>query len=661
MKRTSLLAHVVTLLLLTAPLLGCPDDTDQGGGADAGTTATDDAGVSDDASSSGDATGQADAASPEVCGDLADQYTLLVTTGRSCQVDAQCQTVAGLCDQGLGDCHEPVNASVTQEAIDALGASYGESCPTGGSCACSPPPPSRCVEGTCELAPYCEGGRDIGDVWLAEDGCSLCTCRFEGVTCRDDGCQNPCVDAGLPECPQRACDATIAGEPCHPGAECGDPDGTLCGCGEDGAWTCQQVEFPVAGCEAACLPRAPATCEALASQYDALIADHQACDEDSDCAARQGSCRVGLGRCHEAVNQRLPQASLDALSGPWFEQRCSDEVCTCDPAPPAICEAGRCALGGFCGERDLGDTWPAGDGCNTCTCTLSGAVCTESTCDDPCEGAELPDCPPTCPDGLVEGGDCDTDLSCGDDQGTACVCTDGAWRCETTAPPVEGCALHCRPTQEDTCAQIELEYDALVEGATACDSDSACQWLYGQCGVGLGGCYAAVNTGISQPDLGALGAAFLQAGCAGERCGAGDCGAEPLVRCVEERCQEVEYCAGRELGEVWENGCTVCTCTTNGALCDSSACPTACEQIEQEYAALVAGAQSCTENLDCQILRGHCGVGDCFSYVNLSIEQGDLDALNARYNEEGCVDLLCHCTLPFAVSCVGGVCKPNDR
>ena len=40
MKRTSLLAHVVTLLLLTAPLLGCPDDTDQGGGAEEATKRT---------------------------------------------------------------------------------------------------------------------------------------------------------------------------------------------------------------------------------------------------------------------------------------------------------------------------------------------------------------------------------------------------------------------------------------------------------------------------------------------------------------------------------------------------------------------------------------------------------------------------------------------
>ena len=79
--------------------------------------------------------------------------------------------------------------------------------------------------------------------------------------------------------------------------------------------------------------------------------------------------------------------------------------------------------------------------------------------------------------------------------------------------------------------------------------------------------------------------------------------------------------------------------------------------IEEEYSAFVGGATSCDSDRDCQILRGHCGVGECFAYVNLSVSQEGLDALNLRYRELGCVDILCHCTLPFDVDCVGGRCK----
>ncbi|MEO1271301.1 MAG: hypothetical protein AAFX99_24680, partial [Myxococcota bacterium] len=658
---TETLVAMTMLIALMFVGGGCPaDSTTSADTQDAGTS-TDSA--DDDAPEGADTT----ADSPEqtgLCNDLEADYTLLVETGRSCQVDAQCQTREGMCGVGLGDCHEAVNTSVTQEALDQIGEEFGLSCTaTGGaSCSCPPPPPSRCEEGLCTLAPYCEGGRNIGDVWLADDGCSLCSCTFDGVNCRDEACRNPCVDVGLPTCPDRRCDETITGEPCHPGAECGNSDGARCSCGMDGTWVCTLLDPPVEGCDAVCLPPEPVSCAVLAERYDTLLADHRSCTEDSDCVVRRGSCNVGLGQCYEAVQSVLPQASLNALEGPWFEQRCSDTVCTCDPAPPAICDQGQCALGRFCGDYDLGDQWTAEDGCNTCTCTLGGAVCTNNTCGDPCAEAELPPCPVACPEGLAEGQACtNASLTCGDSQGTRCACDGEQWQCTLVSPPVEGCDLTCRPSQDDTCDRIVQAYDTLLEASTPCANDNDCQWLYGQCGLGLGGCYEAVNTTIAQTDLGDLGAAFLQEGCPGERCSAASCGTEPLVRCVEQRCEEVEYCAGRVLGEVWENGCSVCTCTVEGALCDNSGCPTVCEQIEEEYAVLVEGAQGCTEDLDCQILNGHCGVGDCFSYVNLSITQAELDVLNVRYNEEGCVDLLCHCTLPFTVSCSQGRCKPVDR
>ena len=33
-----------------------------------------------------------------------------------------------------------------------------------------------------------------------------------------------------------------------------------------------------------------------------------------------------------------------------------------------------------CGGRTLGESWPAGDECNTCTCFIDGVACTETAC-----------------------------------------------------------------------------------------------------------------------------------------------------------------------------------------------------------------------------------------------------------------------------------------
>jgi hypothetical protein len=41
-------------------------------------------------------------------------------------------------------------------------------------------------------------------------------------------------------------------------------------------------------------------------------------------------------------------------------------------------ECGYCAPD--CGGHELGESWPAEDGCNTCTCTEEGVACTELAC-----------------------------------------------------------------------------------------------------------------------------------------------------------------------------------------------------------------------------------------------------------------------------------------
>jgi hypothetical protein len=79
--------------------------------------------------------------------------------------------------------------------------------------------------------------------------------------------------------------------------------------------------------------------------------------------------------------------------------------------------------------------------------------------------------------------------------------------------------------------------------------------------------------------------------------------------------------------------------------------------VEAQYAELVNAARGCQQDSDCQILDGHCGVGECYAYVNQSLEQAQLDALHERYRQEGCIDIFCHCALAYEVSCQEGQCK----
>jgi len=117
----------------------------------------------------------------------------------------------------------------------------------------------------------------------------------------------------------------------------------------------------------------------------------------------------------------------------------------------------------------VGESWEAEDGCNTCSCTTEGVVCTELECLDDCE-------------------------------------------------------------------KIQAAYADLVAGAKACEADVECQALWGQCGVGLGGCYEVVNQSISQQELTQLGQMFNDAGCTMWVC---DCMPPPLVTCDEGECAAI--------------------------------------------------------------------------------------------------------------------------
>lgn len=72
--------------------------------------------------------------------------------------------------------------------------------------------------------------------------------------------------------------------------------------------------------------------------------------------------------------------------------------------------------------HEVGDVWPAGDGCNSCTCTESGAACTRLACLDGGVDANPASCEPSsgCPQGPACGTTC-----CGSGEkcvGGTCMC-----------------------------------------------------------------------------------------------------------------------------------------------------------------------------------------------------------------------------------------------
>ncbi len=82
-----------------------------------------------------------------------------------------------------------------------------------------------------------------------------------------------------------------------------------------------------------------------------------------------------------------PDCEGHALGESWpHEDGCN--TCTCTENG-IMCTLIHCP-GNDCGDHAPGDTWDAGDGCNTCSCTEDGRVrCTAMLCPDDCGGRAL--------------------------------------------------------------------------------------------------------------------------------------------------------------------------------------------------------------------------------------------------------------------------------
>ena len=395
-------------------------------------------------------------------------------------------------------------------------------------------------------------------------------------------------------------------------------DCNTCACSEENTISCTEADCS-------------RSCDEIEAAYEGAIAANNSCAEDADCAIVGGQCGVGLGGCYESVSVDFSAEHLRALGQEFQASGCTNGVCDCAPPPLAVCDDGVCGFAHPCGEYDWGEEWVNEEGCD-CVCAWSGQI--ECTSCDP-------------------GGACG-EYDLGDtweEDCNSCTCTEDGPLCTTEA---------CPP---DSCDDIADSYNDLVQDARACDSDDACQLLYGQCGVGIGGCYEAVNMSVSQDDLNALGAAWSEGECFGPVC---DCAEPPAVACVEGLCAFTDppppACGDYDLGDTWEaeDGCNTCTCTEDGVLCTATPCTNSCEDIEASYNGALEGASSCQTADDCQLLFGQCGVGlgGCYEAANMSLSQDDLAELGAAYSEAQCTSAVCDCISPEGLSpdCVENTC-----
>jgi len=218
------------------------------------------------------------------------------------------------------------------------------------------------------------------------------------------------------------------------------------------------------------------------------------CTEDLQIACTEMAC---VDACEDG---HLVGESWDADDG------CN--TCTCTEDLQIACTEIACGEDTCDGGYAPGDTWDADDGCNTCTCMEDLTIgCTAMVCPEE-----------SCEDGHLVGESWDADDGC-----NTCTCTEDL--------QIVCTKIACPPK---SCEDLTAEYAALVESNASCAADEECQFLFGYCGVGIGGCYEMVNLDLHQEDLAAIADLFSGGQCTQWVC---DCSMPPeAVFCDEGVC-----------------------------------------------------------------------------------------------------------------------------
>lgn len=253
-----------------------------------------------------------------------------------------------------------------------------------------------------------------GDTMPSADGCNTCSCGMDGAwACTEKACAMQCTPGEVMNqgCNDCTCDDTGAwscvvlidagcpSQTCTPGEMLPAGDGcNTCTCGMDGQLACTTL-----GCEKDCPPPAdydPATCMSMGPAYAQNPMTAQCCTYATSCAAPAGwktyttpdcsatdACAPGKADCDGDPSNGC---ETDVTSDPNNCGSCGN-VCMSSDGVMETCAMSACigpeqqvGTGCFYGGVDhaAGDSFASRDGCNACSCLITGDGTTDIACTD---------------------------------------------------------------------------------------------------------------------------------------------------------------------------------------------------------------------------------------------------------------------------------------
>lgn len=180
---------------------------------------------------------------------------------------------------------------------------------------------------------------DAGSV-PSSDGCNTCTCTGDVWACTEKACPTTCTPGAT----------KAAGDGCN-----------TCSCTAAGQWACTHQACPV-----------DKTCGGLAGGT---------CDPGEYCAYLPGQ---GCGTADASATCKPRPQACDQVFAPvcGCDQKTYDNSCMAAMAGTGILSEGGCVPPMECTP---GQTKPAGDGCNNCSCSATGQwLCTTIACGKSC-------------------------------------------------------------------------------------------------------------------------------------------------------------------------------------------------------------------------------------------------------------------------------------
>jgi len=202
---------------------------------------------------------------------------------------------------------------------------------------------------------------------------------------------------------------------------------------------------------------------------------------------------------------------------------------------------------------------------------------------------------------------------------------------------IEECESYCF-NEPYICEDIEYDYDQFHSDIyTECENDGDCISVWGDCGVGLGGCHYAVNSELYQQEsVSNLVDLWIENDCMEWVC---DCFDLPSSHCIDNTCQ-LAYCDTPNPSGCFNSGCSdnyECMNYEFSNECIPSSCY--CE----EY----FGYWSCTEDCNggsCYQLGdvngdGNINVVDAVSVINMILNITDSNVL-ADVNSDNIVNVI---------------------